>query len=348
VTSAEPQPSPRRRATMSDVAAHAGVSLKSVSRVLNGEAHVTPALAERVRAAVADLGYRPDGHARRLAREAGRSRLWGYVQVDAANPFFSSVHRGLEDVALEHGLTILAGSTDADPERESRLLASLVEWRVEGLVIAAAEGADAVLREEVAHGTPLVCVDRVLDDLTCDTVVSDNRGSTASAVGHLLERGHRRVAFVGGDTAVWTAAERLAGYREAMAAHGVPVDERLVLTDVPDAAAAERAVEALLQGRPRPTAIFAAQDLLCAGTLRALHRLGMAQRVALFGFDEIPFADLLQPSVSVVAQQPYEMGRRAGELLLRRIAEGTPPGAPVFEVVPTSLRHRASGDIRPR
>jgi LacI family transcriptional regulator len=331
---------------MGDVAAHAGVSLKTVSRVVNREAHVRSELADRVRAAIADLGYRPDGRARDLAALPRTGRLAGYVQVDAANPFFSAVHRGLEDVARAHGLLLLSGSTDGDPERESSLVATLVEWRVDGVVVAGAEGADELLLDEIARGTPVVCVDRMLSELVCDTVVSDNADAAEAAVGHLLDRGHRRVAFLGGDHAVWTARERLAGYRRAHEARAVPVDAALLRHDVGAVEPAAAATRDLLRGAAPPTALFTAQDRITTGAITALHELGLQDRVALFGFDEVPFADQLRPSVSVVAQDPYGLGQRSGDLLVARLAGGV-AGPPQLVVLDAPLHHRRSGDLPP-
>ena len=331
---------------MGDVAARAGVSLKSVSRVINAEPHVSEDLAQRVRRAIVDLGYRPDRRARDLAATPHSGRLIGFVQVDAANPFFAAVYRGLEDATRGGGSLIIAGSTDADPDREATLIETLIEFRVEGLVIAAAEGSDDLLRYEIAHGTSVVLVDRLLPDASCDTVVSTNRQSTRAAVTHLREIGHTRIAFLGGDQHVWTATERLAGYREALDATGAEHDADLEIVAVDDPLPAARATRTLLT-RPRPpTALFTAQDRITTGAVTALHDLDMQREIALIGFDDIPFAEQLSPSVSVVAQDPYEMGRRAGHLLLERLAAGA-ASPPTLSVVDAHLRHRQSGAIAP-
>ncbi len=326
---------------MTDVAQRAGVSLKSVSRVVNGEAHVRPELAERIHAAIEELGYRPDRRARDLA--AGTTaRTVGYVQVDAANPFFAAVYRGLEDVLAAQGVLLMAGSTDASPARERELLEALIDFRVDGLVVAAAEGSDTLLAREIGYGTPVVCVDRVMTDPACDTVVSSNRGSMRRAVEHLVGRGHERIAFLGGRTAVWTAGERLAGYREAVEAAGVPAWER---TGVDQVEVAARTTRELLAAPAPPTALVTAQDRISSGAIAALHATGRQHDVALFGFDDLPFAEQLEPSVSVVAQDPRDMGARAAQLLLRRLAE--PERDAELVVVDAPLVHRASGDIPP-
>ena len=326
---------------MSDVGALAGVSLKSVSRVVNAEAHVSPELAERVQAAIDELGFRPDGRARGLASQPS-ARAFGFVQVDAANPFFAAVYRGLEDVARNHGVMVLTGFTDAEPDRERALLEALIEHRVDGLVVAAAEGSDELLGREIEHGTPVVCVDRILTDPACDTLVSDTRDSTRRAITHLHQQGHRRIAFLGGDPNVWTARERLAGYREAAEHLGF---EPHVITHVGHPDRAEEATRRLLAGRPTPTAIFTAQDRITSGAIVELHASRRHLDIALFGFDELPFAEQLEPSISVIAQDPYAMGRRAAELLLERTAHPDVPAR--FEVLPVELRHRRSGNLPP-
>lgn len=337
---------PSRRPTMTDVAARAGVSLKTVSRVVNDERHVSAPVRDRVQQAIAELAYRPDRRARELAATGSAGRLIGFVQTDAANPFFASVNRGLEDTTRARGLTVITGSTDGEPAREEALVRTMVEFRVDGLVVVAAEGSNAVLLEEIARGMPVVCVDRVLPGDPCDVVVSDNRASTAAAVRHLIGLGHRRVAFLGGNQLVWTAAQRMAGYSEALRTSGVARDPRLVAVDVDAIDAAAQATHRLLALPAPPTALFTAQDRITTGALTALHALGRQQDIALIGYDDIPFAEQLDPTVSAIAQDPYAMGCRAGQLLLDRLSRH-PVAAPRRVVLDAPLRHRASGALRP-
>jgi LacI family transcriptional regulator len=334
-----------RRATMADVAAHAGVSLKTVSRVVNREPHVSPQLAERVRISIAALGFRRDAGARQLASRT-TGPLLGYVQVDAANPFFGGVARGLEDVTSPQGYLVLTGSTDADPVREARLLETLVEARVAGIVVAAAEGGDEVLRQELTHGTAIVLVDRQLPGADCDTVTSTNRSGTTEAVRALLTAGHRRVAFLGGDPAVWTAAERRAGFEAAVAEAGLAEGGRRVVDGVGAVALADAATHELLDGADPPTAILAAQDRIGLGVLEALRARDAQHEVALVVFDEIPHAALLDPPVATIAQDPVALGRSAGELLVARLRGERRPGPRTVEI-PTRFHARASAMIAP-
>jgi LacI family transcriptional regulator len=330
---------------MADVAAHAGVSLKSVSRVVNREPHVSEALAARVQSAIDQLGFRRDGSARQLAM-ADSGRLLGYVQVDAANPFFGAVSRGIEDVTRAAGYLVMTGSTDADPGREALLIETLIEARVAGIVVAAAQGGDDLLRDEVQHGTALVCVDRRLTGAEVTTVTSDNREATARAVSHLIRRGHRRISYLGGDPRVWTAQERHAGYLDAVAGAGLGLDPSLVVRGVDDHDRAVAATRRVLASEQPPTAIVAGQDRIGTGAIAALHDLGRHHDVALIVFDAVPMADLLDPPVACIEQDPLEMGRVAARALLAQL-DGTLPGQRT-DVVATRFVDRASASIVPR
>lgn len=330
---------------MADVAELAGVSLKTVSRVVNREPHVRTEVTARVLDAIVQLDYRPDRRASQLAGPRRGGRLIGVVQVDAATPFFGLVNRGLEDVTAPLGWTIVTGSTDADPDHEQALVGKLIELRVDGLVVIAAEGNDDLLRRESRRGTALVCVDRVLDDADCDLVVSDNRNTTRQAVTHLCDMGHRRIAFIGGNPAIWTAQERHIGYLEALHSRHLDPDPTLVVTGADTVQLAADATRRLLTAAQPPTAIFTAQDRITTGAVITLHELGRQHEIALFGYDDIPFADQLDPSVSTVAQAPAAMGQRAAELLIARLG-GTNRGSRTT-VLETPIHHRRSGSIRP-
>lgn len=316
---------PNRRPTLADVARLAGVSAKSVSRVVHDHPRVSDELRTEVQTAIQTLGYRPDRRARTLA-SGPRSQLIGYVQADAANPFFAGVLRGLDDAVRDTGHLVVSGSTDTQAERERDLVEALMELRVDGLVIAGSVGDDDMVRRELAAGTPIVCVDRIADDLDCDTVVSDNRGGVRRAVEHLWGLGHRSIAFLGGFQGLWISDERLAGFHHAMAARQWEVDPDLIVPELRDADAAEKAARTLLtSGRASPTAIVTAGAEFTDGVIRTLQALDLADVVALIGFDEVDHAEQLRPAVAVVAQDPPRMGRAAGELLLDRLIDPDRP-----------------------
>ena len=217
-----------RRPTMKDVAALAGVSLSTVSRTVNGDVAVREDLAAKVRHAVELLGYQRDEAASALRRTGRVSASIGIIVEDVANPFFSLVHRGVEDCARERRFLTFAGSSDDDDQRERDLAAAFVARRVDGLLIAPAGRDHRYLERERAAGVPLVFVDRPARWLEADAVVSDNAGGAATAISHLVAAGHRRIAFLGDRPELFTTAERLAGYRTGLEAHGIAYDDALV------------------------------------------------------------------------------------------------------------------------
>ena len=326
---------------MKEVARVADVSLATVSRVVNGTADVRPELAERVHDAVKLLGYRRDVTASTLRRADRQSASIGLIIEDVSNPFFSTVHRGVEDVARAHGVLTFVGSSDEDEQRERELAEAFAARGVDGLVIVPCAGDQSYLLRDQQSGIALVFVDRPPHFLRADAVTSDNRGGARSAVEHLLAAGHTRIAFLGDRPSVFTAAERQAGYLEALAGAGVgrtPALERLGLTN--SEVACEATLE-LLRDPDAPTALFTSQNLITIGAIRALRALGRHGDVALVGFDDVVLGDLLEPAITVVAQDPYALGRHAGELLFGR------EHAAETIVVPTRLIARGSGEIPP-
>lgn len=331
---------------MRDVAARAGVGIKTVSRVVNRESGVSTAMATRVEAAVAALGYRPDAGASALRRGDGRTSAIGVVVDDVANPFSGAVLRAVEEVSLRHGTVVLAGSADEDGSREREVAQAFVDRRVDGLVVAPSGQARDQLEAEVAHGLPVVVVDRLVEGLDIDHVLSTHQLGAAEAVAHLTRHGHRRIGYLGDLRTISTARERLDGYRSALAAGGGELVDQLVRTDLHGEASAEGAVIHLLDRLPaeqRPTALFCGQNRLTVGAVRALRRLGLQHRVALVGFDDFPLADLLEPGVTVVQQDPTSIGAEAAGLLFARLADPTRPARTVW--VPTTLVRRGSGEI---
>jgi LacI family transcriptional regulator len=334
-----------RRPTMREVAAVAGVSLSTVSRVINGGEGVRADLTVRVRDAVELLGYRHNLTASALRRADGSSASIGLIVEDVSNPFFGAVHRGVEDVARARGMLTLVGSSDEEPERERELAEAFGQRGVDGLVLATSVADSSYLVRERAAGVALVFVDRPPRFLDADTVVTDNAGGARAAVEHLLEAGHRRIGFLGDRPDVHTAAERLRGYRETLARHGV--EEELDLIRHPQF----RGVDAyettceLLRGNDPPTALFTSQNLITIGAVRALHSLGLHEQIALVGFDDIVLADAVSPGLTVVAQDPGGLGRAAAELLFERLDGFDGPSRRVE--LPTRLIARGSGELAP-
>jgi LacI family transcriptional regulator len=334
-----------RRPTMLDVAALAGVGLKTVSRVVNAEPGVSPALEAKVKRAIEQLNYRRDVNASMLRRLGGKTQTIGLVLEDVANPFSSALHRAIEDSARARNVLVFAGSCDEDGLRERELISSFRDRRVDGIIVVPASSDHTFLYEEQRAGTALVFVDRPAAHLDADSVASDNINGSTAAVEHLLSRGHRRIAFLGDLPSIWTADERLRGYGQAIAQAGIHYDENLIRTGLRDSDSALQAVGELLALPDPPTAIFTSQNLLTIGGIRALKSAGLQHRIALIGFDDIPLGDIVEPAISVVAQDPQAIGHAAAELLFRRLEGDTSPA--VHQVVPVRLIARGSGEIEP-
>lgn len=331
----------RRRTTMKDVAERAGVGIKTVSRVVNGEPNVSPTTAALVRAAVEELGFvRNDGAA--MLRHGYTSSI-GLVVEDVADPFYSSLTRALEDVALEEGHLLLTSSSARQGERERASVLALCARRVDGLVLVPFAGDHGYLAPEVESGLVAVVVDRPAEGIEVDEVVVDNAGGARGAVELLLHSGHRRIAFVGDDARIWTAQERLRGYREALASAGLQVDPRLVHSAPRAGEDVRAAVRAMLTSAEPPTAFFTGNSRFTVALLREAAELGVTP--ALVGWDDFELASLLSPSISVVAQDPATLGLTAGRLLFRRLAGDTSPVERV--VLPVEVIARASSAIPP-
>jgi LacI family transcriptional regulator len=329
---------------MRDVAALAGVAIKTVSRVVNGVTTVDPVLAARVNEAADKLGYRPNLTASNLRRSDGRTATIGMLVEDAANPFSAALTRTVENAARERGVLVLIGSLDEDPARERELVGALIDRRVDGLVIVPAGRDHSYLIKEQRAGTCLVFLDREPQLLDADAVVSDNRQGAINAVNHLLDAGHRRIAYLGDRASISTAVQRFAGYRHALELAHLEVDEEIVLHQASTVEAAIEATEQLLALPDPPSALFTSQNLVTIGASRALRTLGLHRTVAHVGFDDFPLADMLQPGISVIAQDIEALGKLAAEILFRRLDGDQSPSRTL--TVPTRLIVRGSGEIR--
>jgi LacI family transcriptional regulator len=328
---------------MEDVAAVAGVSLSTVSRVINGHSAVNADLALKVDHAVELLGYRRDHAASTLRRSNRQSASIGLILEDVANPFFSAVHRGVEEIARARGLLTFAGSSDGDGDLERELAQVLCARRVDGLVVAPVGGDHSYLVREREAGVALVFVDRPPEFIDADAVLIDNVAAARGGVQHLAKAGHRRIAFLGDREQIFTARERLAGYRGALAERGINDDPALVRLDLADSDSARRAVEELMALAEPPTAIFAGQNLISIGAIRALQAAGRQHQVALVGFDDIDLADAVDPGLTVVAQDAAALGRAAAEQVFARLDGDVGPSRRIF--APTRLIERGSGEI---
>jgi LacI family transcriptional regulator len=335
----------RPRATMRDVAALAGVSLKTVSRVLNGEAGVATATQQRVRTAAEELRFQLNLGARSLRRSDGRTATIGLILENVENPYSSAIHRAVEDIARVRGVSVLSGSLDEDPRRERELVAAFTSRRVDGLIMMPTGPDHSYLLAERHAGTSIVFVDRSPGLIQADLVVTDNQVGARAGVQHLIRHGHRSIGFLGDLLQIQTAKERYAGYLDAMRGADLPIVRSDTVHDATSASLAEAAVTALLRRDDPPTALFTAQNFVTYGALRALRQLGLHHRVALVGFDDFYLADVLDPPVTVVAQDPQTIGRRAAERLFSRFDGDDSPFT--TQVVPSRLVVRGSGEIPP-
>lgn len=334
------------RITIREVAQHAGVGIKTVSRVVNGEPNVADATAARVRASIEELRWEPDAHAANLRRSTTRTRSVGLLLGSVANPFSATIHRAIEDVAVRRDVAVFASSLDDDPEREIAAVEAFARRKVDGLILTCVAESQAYLAEIVPPGMPVVFIDREQSGYPADTVHSDNIGGARLATRHLLGFGHRRLALLIDRREIWTARERERGFRAALDEFGVPVESATIVADLSDQDAAERAVMTLLGAPDAPTAIVSGQNLITVGAVHALRRLGRHRDVALIGFDDVELADLMDPGISVVAQRPQEVGRTAAGRLFAALDAGHPLD-PEPIVVPVDLIPRGSGEIRP-
>ncbi|MDO9380498.1 MAG: LacI family DNA-binding transcriptional regulator [Nocardioidaceae bacterium] len=333
-----------RRPTLHDVAAEAGVSIKTVSRVVNGSEQVSPDLRLHVQDVVDRLNYVPNTLARSL--KAGTGDTIGVVIDTIADPFFAALTSAVESTALESGLNVVFGSTGYVPERERSQIERMAMQQVRGLVLAPVLGNHEYLAR-FRGSFPIVLVDRSFEIDGYDTVVVDDRGATRDAIGHLLARGHRRIAFVGRDERFPTTSDRLDGYHDALHAAGIPVDPLLAPRGQAEEDAAERAVHDLLGTDDGPTAIFSANPRASLGVVHALHELRRTD-VALVSFGDFPLARTLEPAVTCVDQDPHRIGAVATTQLLRRLGfdEGRDRIGPAERVVvPAALIARGSGEI---
>ncbi|MGY5057960.1 LacI family DNA-binding transcriptional regulator [Streptomyces sp. 900105755] len=326
------------RPTMKDVAAEAGVSTMTVSRVVNGDAAVAPRTAARVEAAVRKLGYQRDDVARQLRRTHELSQIIGLLVDDVTDPFMAAVASAAEDVARQRGCIMLIGSSRADLRREREVIAAFTARRVDGLILTPAAGSHRFLRPAQTQGTKIVCVDRAATGLDVDAVVVDNFGAVRGAVEQLLAHGHRRIGYVGDTPRIWTFGERRRGYLAALAAAGVTVDPALVRDGVRSGPEAAAAVTAMLALPDPPTALLAGNELLAFGALTAA-----PGGLAFVAFDDFALAARLTPPVTVIAQDPVALATSAAHLLFARIHGDISP--PRTVVMPTRLIRRGSGEI---
>jgi LacI family transcriptional regulator len=320
--------------TMIDVAHHAGVSPMTVSRALRDDPRVSPETKTRVMGAVNALGYRRNEAARnlRLGRASG---LIGLVVTNLANPFYSQLALGVEAMAGENGTRVMLGNSGADVARERQLVHDFASRRLDGIIVVPAGSDHRHLRPAQLAGTPVVLAASPPIRFEADAVLLDDFGGSWDATQHLIEAGHRKIAFLGLQASAWTGSERFRGYCAALEDAGIPLDDRIISRQQRDVGAAERAMLELLDIEDPPTAVFTANNRNTIGAYRAIR--ACRPDVALAGFDDFELADMLSLPLTVISYDPRELGRRAAELIRDRIRNPQAQHAARRIVLPTRL-----------
>ncbi|KAB7754682.1 LacI family DNA-binding transcriptional regulator [Mycolicibacterium phlei] len=326
--------------TMGDVARIAGVSVTTVSHVLNGTRRVNPETRQRVEAAIEKTGYRRNVVARALA--AGRTHTVGLSISALTNPYFATLVHAVERSLSDAGYVLIVGDSHDTVGSERRVVDSLLDRKVDGMIVAPSAGSEhSTLPEIIATGTPLVLIDRGAD-IDCDQVASESVAAARALTAHLLDLGHRRIGVVRGLAGITSTTERFDGYVAALADHGIAVDAELVVDGESNTDVAEREVRTLMSRPDRPSALVSLNNAMTIGALKAVRGLGLSipDDVALVCYDDFEWADLFAPRLTAAAQDVDTVGATAVKLLLSRI-DGQ-QDEPQRILVPTTFHHRNS------
>jgi LacI family transcriptional regulator len=323
--------------TLRDVALEAGVSLSTASCVVNRNKRVSPDLTSRVEAAILKLGYRPNCLARGL--RTSQTFTLGLVTSDIANFYYADVARGVEDRAEREGYSLFLCNTDADPRREDRYVQTLRGRQVDGIVFTSIRRDDHSVQQLCEEGFPLVLINRRVEGFPADYVGTDNVRGAVKAVGYLVALGHRRIGFIGGATLSTASLERREGYLKALHQAGLEPDPALMPEGDLRQETGYSAGKALLTQENRPTAIFAANDLMAFGVIEAAAELGLdiPGDLSLVGFDDNRVAALHGLQLTTIRQPGYDMGRLAAEILLEKIRAHDKERKPKEFILPCDL-----------
>lgn len=315
--------------SLTDVARRAKVSIATVSRVINNSEKVVPETRAIVQRVMEELGYQPNRVARRLRQKGGRRHLLGLILPDIQNPFFAEVARGVEDVAYANQFAVLLCNSDENLKKEAFYLDVMRAEQVDGVILPPIAERDSAVLKLAQSGMPVVSVDRALNSTTIDTVEVDNFQGAFEAVEHLIKIGHKRIGLIAGRANLSTSRDRRRGYEEALSAARLPVRPELIRVGDNKQASGGALTDELLSESSPPTALFVSNNLMAVGALEAIHRrkLKVPDDVALIGFDDLPWAEALDPPLTVVRQPAYEVGRAAAEMLLKRLGNPELPAA---------------------
>ncbi len=333
-------------ATIKDVARRSGVSVSTVSRVLNNQPYVAEDLKQRVLEAIEELGYEPSRVAQRLRMP--KSRLIGVVFSDIVNPFYIDVLRGIEHVVSQEGMSVMISNANADPKREEGIIRLMQLERAAGIIIAPTQEDSPAVAKIKETGLPITVIDRQMSNVQVDTVLVDNFNGSLSAIQYLIALGHTRVGVISGPLHLTTGRERYAGYLQAMSDAGIKVDSSLTRFGDYRQSSGYALAQDLMTSTNPPTALFVANNQMTIGALNAIHQMGrkIPDDVAVIGFDDLSWAVSLNPPLSTIAQPTFEIGVNAAELLLARLRNGDRP--PRTVILKTQLVVRESCGTRRR
>ena len=337
---------PGQAPTVKDVAALARVSPMTVSRVVSGVPTVAPQLRAKVLEAIDKLGYEPNRNASAIRSTSRSGGTVGLCVETIENPFSAAVARGLELSLRPHGHLLFTASSDGEPDSEREVLLEFYRRRVSGLVVMTVRQDHSFLLPNIHRRIPIVYLDRPALLPGCDTVRSNHRDGARVCTAHLIAHGHRNIAFVGANVGGQPIGDRLDGFRVALAEAGIPAEQAVVIDLPHDRTIAQIriAVRRLFNSDNPPTAVFAASNFDMLAVAQVLHELGRAMDVAHVAFDDIDAADLVTPPLSAYSQDPVELGRLAGDLILRRIVADGPVETKNL-VIDGRLFARGSGEI---
>jgi LacI family transcriptional regulator len=313
--------------------------------VVNNEPNVTEAIRERVNQAIQELSYVPDAAAANLARIRRDTHSIALLISSVDNPFYASISRGVEEVARQREVAVFSASTEGDPTIETRLVRAFASRQVDGFVITPTPQDHRHLAGIVGTGRPVVYVDRSPLGVAADVICTNNREAAMAATAHLITHGHRRIALMADDESIETARDRRQGYVDALSITGLGLEPSLIEMGILTVADAIQAANRLMDHPAPPTAIFASRNPASIGILHVLKERGLSHQVAVVGMDDLDLAGLVDPPLTVIAQDAVAIGRQAAERLFARLDGVDDP--PRRDVVPSTLIPRGSGEIPP-
>ena len=329
--------------TIKDVAKRAGVSITTVSAVINNTRYVSPELTECVEKAIEELDYHPDQLGRGLRK--GKSKVIGLLVSDITNPFFPKIARGVEDCARENKYNVILCNTDEDSIEEKHYMSVLRSQRVDGMIIAPTSDGAKNIKRLCNDSTPIILIDRYLDSFNYPAIISDNYNGAYKAVEHLIEMGHRKIGFVAGIEGVQSTDQRLQGYQDSLRANNIDIREELIVMGNSQLKESYKATKQLLKNSNDLTAIFAANNLMVIGVLQYLkdNSISYPDEISIISFDDPDWGSAVSPSVTSVSQKPYEIGYKAGCEVFKWISDpGNYNQKDKRVTIPTKIEKRES------